>query len=190
MDLTSAQTTWAIIAIVAIVGVLLLIGFSRRAAARKQSNTLREKFGPEYERAVEESKSRKSAEQMLHERQERVESLHLRDLSASQREHYGQWWNQIQTIFVERPAIALAEAERLTTDLMRDRGYPAITPESQVEELSVRHGHLVQRIRHAQDVAQHDTSVEAMRDGMLDYRAVVAELLSVDLRSSQDRESR
>lgn len=190
MELTSEQVTWAVVAAVALIVVIALIVAARRRTQRTQSHALRERFGPEYDRTVESTNDRREAEANLRDRERRAETLQLRDLSADQRQHYGQWWNQVQTIFVERPAIALAEADRLVTDLMRDRGYPATDERTTLEDLSVRHAGLVERLRRAKRAQDGAAGVDSMREAMLDYRAVVAELLSVDLRSAQEREPR
>lgn len=181
---------WLIIGIAALALLIVLLVIARRTDRKREQDELRRKFGPEYEKALEDSKSRRAAEENLRRREERVEHMALRELSAPQRDHYSQWWGQIQSMFVERPAIALTEADRLTTDLMRDRGYPATDRNSTMEDLSVRHAGLVQRLRHASDLNRTGASVEQMREAMLDYRAVVAELLAVDLRTSQERETR
>ena len=190
MNLSNEQLMWLIIGIVALLVLVALLIVASRTDRKRESEELRRKFGPEYEKAVADSKSRKGAEANLRHREERVENLMLRDLTQAQRDHYAQWWTQVQSMFVERPAVALAEADRLTTDLMRDRGYPATDRDSTLEDLSVRHANLVQRLRHANDLSRDERSVDHVREAMLDYRAVVAELLAVDLRTSQERESR
>jgi hypothetical protein len=190
VELTNEQVMWAVIAIVALIAIIIAIFIARSRERSRESDDLRSRFGPEYDRTVESTGDRRQAEDNLRHREERAESLRLRELSTEQRQHYANWWTQVQTMFVERPAIALGEADRLVTDLMRDRGYPATDSDTAMEDLSVQHGNLVQRLRRAKD-AQHDSSgVEPMREAMLDYRAVVAELLAVDLRSAQERESR
>jgi hypothetical protein len=190
VELTNEQWTWLIVAVVALVVIAVVVVLLRNKSQHRQSDELRGRFGPEYDRTVEDSRSRREAEENLRHREERADSLQIRDLSGAQREHYGNWWNQVQSMFVERPAIALAEADRLVTDLMRDRGYPATDTNSALEDLSVRHAGLVERLRRAKGAQHEAAGVDAMRDAMLDYRAVVAELLSVDLRSMQDREPR
>lgn len=57
-------------------------------------------------------------------REERHDELDLRPLSDASRPRYTQQWQEMQSGFVDRPQVAVADADRLVTDLMRERGYP------------------------------------------------------------------
>src|ERR1700728_4270514 len=85
---------------------------------------LRQKFGPEYERAVQKHGSERKAETKLADRQERVEKLKIRDLDPMERERFSKQWESVQSRFVDSPRGAVAEADDLVSSLMKTRGYP------------------------------------------------------------------
>ena len=65
---------------------------------RKRRSTtagLRQKFGPEYERAVQQHGSERKAETKLADRQERVEKLKIRDLDPMERERFSKQWESV-----------------------------------------------------------------------------------------------
>jgi hypothetical protein len=45
-------------------------------------------------------------------------------LSRQARDRYLSSWGELQGRFVDEPSKALAEADRLVSDVMRERGYP------------------------------------------------------------------
>ncbi|MGW6897518.1 hypothetical protein ACWGF2_12865, partial [Streptomyces sp. NPDC054919] len=104
-----------VIAIIVVV-VLIVLAVGVWMAVRRRH--LRERFGPEYERAVESGDSRTAAERDLREREERHEDLDLKRLPLSARQRYAQEWNSVQEHFVDRPQEAVGEADQLVTRLM------------------------------------------------------------------------
>jgi len=71
--------------------LILVIAVLAWAYVRKRRSTtasLRQKFGPEYERTVQRHGSERKAEATLADRQERVEKLNIRDLDPSERERF------------------------------------------------------------------------------------------------------
>ena len=71
--------------------VVLIIAVLAWLYVRKRRSTtedLRQKFGPEYERAVQMHGSERKAEARLADRQERVEKLNIRDLDPMERERF------------------------------------------------------------------------------------------------------
>ena len=74
--------------IVLAVAVILIIAVLAWLYVRKRRSTtagLRQRFGPEYERAVREHGSERKAEAKLTDREKRVEKLNIRDLSPMER---------------------------------------------------------------------------------------------------------
>jgi len=120
MQAGSAAVYWIVGAIVVIAIILIAIAASRRA----RSAQLQRRFGPEYERTVEATGDRSRAERDLAQRQERVRNLHIVELPAGARDRYAEEWRTIQSRFVDDPKGALGEADRLVSNVMRDRGYP------------------------------------------------------------------
>ena len=189
MNLSNEQIVWLITGIASLALFIALLIVGRRGSRVEEPQTLTSKFGPEYDKAVQDSMSRARGHVNVREPQISDEHYALRELSATKRDHYGQWWTHVQTIFVERPAVALVEADRLTADLMLDRGYPVTDRHTSLESLTPRHAHLVRRLRRAHDLSKAAVSAEQMREALLDYRAVVSELLAVDLRTMKERQA-
>ncbi|MFD7493590.1 hypothetical protein ACIA74_26870 [Streptomyces sp. NPDC051658] len=174
------MSTGTLIAIiVAVVVVLLVCALVAWRVARRRH--LKEQFGPEYERLVEEKQSRPAAEHELREREQRHDALEIKPLSATDREKYAQGWSQAQERFVDHPDDAVHEADRLVTALMSERGYPTKGYEQQVSDLSVEHGRTLQNYRTAHEVSdrssRHQATTEELRGAMVHYRALFDELL-------------
>ncbi|MET8405115.1 hypothetical protein, partial [Streptomyces sp900116325] len=144
------MSTGIIVAIVVVVVVLVALAVMVRLAVRRRH--LRERFGPEYERAVESGDSRTAAERDLREREQRHDDLDLKPLPTTARQQYAQEWNGVQEHFVDRPQEAVGEADQLVTRLMKERGYPTEGYEQQVKDLSVEHGRTLEHYRAAHEV--------------------------------------
>src|SRR6202049_488908 len=108
------------------VAILIVAAIAWLYLRKRRSTTadLRQKFGPEYERAVREHGSERKAEAKLADRQERVEKLNIRDLDPMERERFSKRWESVQSRFVDSPKGAVAEADDLVSSLMKTRGYP------------------------------------------------------------------
>lgn len=189
MNLSAEQTVWLItgIALLALFIAVLLIG--RRGNRTSTGVQPQSKFGPDYDKAVQRSHSSSRDLVTLREPAGRSQNPGLRELSSTQRDQYSQWWAHVQTIFAEHPATALTEADRLTTSLMRERGYPALDRNHTLEDLTARHADLVTRLRRAQELSRTGSSMQHRREALLCYRGVIAELLALDLRTSQERQT-
>ena len=94
-----------VIVLVAAVVILIIAVFAWLYAQKRKSTTagLRQKFGPEYERAVQKHGSERKAEAKLADRQERVEKLNIRDLDPMERERFLKRWESVQSRFVDSP---------------------------------------------------------------------------------------
>jgi len=172
----SAGTIVAIVVVVIIVAALIAVG---SLAARRRR--LQQRFGPEYDRAVEGSDSRLKAEAELAEREKRVKGLDLRPIEPAARASYLAQWTRIQEQFVDSPADAVSAAQSLITSVMADRGYPTEDVDQITADLSVDHANTLGRFRTAQDisarVAGGTASTEDLRQAMVHYRALFQELL-------------
>ncbi|MGA9544889.1 MAG: hypothetical protein WBQ85_15035, partial [Candidatus Sulfotelmatobacter sp.] len=92
--------------IVLAVAVILIIALVAWLYVRKRRSTtagLRQKFGPEYDRAVLVHGSGRKAEAKLADRQERVEKLNIRDLDPMEHERFSKQWESVQSRFVDSP---------------------------------------------------------------------------------------
>ncbi|WP_371798503.1 hypothetical protein OG963_04675 [Streptomyces sp. NBC_01707] len=164
--------------VAAVVVIVLVIGVWMAVRRRH----LRERFGPEYERAVESGDSRTAAERDLREREQRHDDLDLKPLPTTARQQYAQEWNSVQEHFVDRPQEAVGEADQLVTRLMKERGYPTEGHEQQVKDLSVEHGRTLEHYRAAHEVnaraGGRQTTTEELRGAMVHYRALFDDLLT------------
>src|ERR1035437_8862548 len=106
--------------------VILIIAVLAWLYVRKRRSTtadLRQRFGPEYQRAVLEHGSERKAEAKLADREKRVEKLKIRDLDPMEHERFSKRWQFVQSRFVDSPKGAGTEADDLVSSLMKNRGY-------------------------------------------------------------------
>jgi len=168
----------AAVVVMLVIGIALAVRWQTQKTAR-----LRERFGPEYDRAVLTHGSAGKAEAKLVRREARVEKLKLRDLSIGQRERFAAGWAQVQSHFVDHPKAAVTEADELVSLLMLERGYPDGAFDQRAADISVNHPRLVQSFRQAHEiearVGKDDASTEDLRVAMVQYRTVFEELIEV-----------
>lgn len=168
-----------IIAIV--VGVLVLAVVGWLVWQRQRSEQLRARYGPEYERTVTQVGDKRRAESELVKRQQRVEQLDIRPLSAEQQSGYLRQWRAVQTRFVDDPKSAVTDADRLVEDVMRTRGYPVSDFDQRAADLSVHHPRVVDNYRSARDIAHRhrrgEATTEDLRQAMVFYRELFEDLL-------------
>jgi len=148
---------------------------------RRRTEQLRSKFGPEYNRALRTDGDPRHAEQLLHERERRVAKLNIKPLNDQQRAEFADEWEHAQARFVDHPEAAVANADVLVQEVMNVRGYPVTDFEQRVADVSVDHPAVVQNYRIAHDIAirheREDVGIEKLREAMLHYRALFADLL-------------
>jgi hypothetical protein len=167
----------AVVVVLAVIAVALLVAAGMRS---RRSQHLRDRFGPEYDRAVEETGDRQQAERQLHERVRRHDELPIRDLDPAARQQYSDEWRAVQSRFVDDPRGAVTAADQLLTRVMRDRGYPAESFEQQVADVSVDHPGGAEAYRRGHDVlasARGQVATDDLRRGMVLYRELFVELV-------------
>jgi hypothetical protein len=168
------MSTGAIIGIV--IAVLVVLAAVAVASGELRRARLRRQFGPEYERLVKQLGSRKKADAELAERQRRVQELGIHELSPEQKASYSGSWTAVQERFVDTPAGAVAAADRLIWDVMRDRGYPADDRNVSMDALSVYHGRSLEGYRQALDLRTEAASTEQLREALIRHRALFRDL--------------
>jgi len=168
------------LAVLAVVVVAAALWYER-GRRRKQ---LRERFGPEYDRTVQDVGATAKAEAILADRARRVERLKLRRLSPDQADAFAAEWRRIQARFVDDPYEAVGEADRLVTEVMAARGYPIEDFDRRAEDLSVDHPVVVENYRTARVLMARrergDASTEELRQAVVNYRALFEDLLEVE----------
>ena len=166
-----------------ILGVLILLAVAGVVWWQiDRSRKMRDKYGAEYERAVEETGgSRAKAEAELHAREKRVQKMEIRPLSGEDRGRYFEAWRRVQAQFVDDPKTAIADADRLLGDIMQARGYPVTDFEQRAADLSVDHPEVVENYRTAHAIAQaHErgkAGTEDLRQAMIHYRELFEDLV-------------
>ena len=176
---------WAVIIAVVVVIILVLV---YSAWQKRRRTALQSKFGPEYGRALNESDNRRQAEKELLERQKRHESLDLKELDPATRERHMQSWSQTQARFVDAPAEAVRDADRLVGQVMTDRGYPMDNFEQRSADISVDHPDVVENYRAAHAISlasdHEQATTEDLRQAMVHYRSLFETLLGTAANSS------
>ncbi|MET7384916.1 hypothetical protein [Streptomyces sp. NPDC005385] len=182
------MSTGVIIALIVIVVAVAVVAAALTLLNRRPpgGRTLRRRFGPEYDRAVDRHDGdTKAAEAELAERVKLHGGLREKALDPADRDRFTAGWAAAQERFVDSPSEAVAEADRLLGDLAGARGFPGVEQyEEQVSALSVHHGHRVHGYRTVHRAAQAGTGrdgtvdTEQMREAMLEARALFEDLMS------------
>lgn len=175
------STTTIVLIIIAVVLLLALLVIGGKAfGRRKERDDVRERFGPEYDR-LERERDPDQAVDELKERQERRERFDIRELDPARRDHFQAQWHDIQREFVDHPSTAVARADALIQDVMRERGYPVEDFEQRAADLSVDHPEVVQHYRQGHDLAARsdadEATTEQLREGFIHYRELFAALV-------------
>jgi len=168
--------------IILVVVAILIVALAAWALSRqRRSQTLREDFGPEYGRAVEEFGNRGRAESELEARRKRVNRLPIRSLTQTEYKQFAAEWTEVQARFVDDPNGSIRDADDLIQHLMHTRGYPVGDFEQRAADISVDHPHVVEHYRTAHGALQswgsRDADTEQLRQALVHYRALFDELL-------------
>jgi hypothetical protein len=174
----SEITLIAVLIVALAAGMAAFLMYRKRRTAR-----LRTQFGgAEYDRAMQQGGNRRNVEAGLDKRTERVEGFHVQTLAAADRARFTESWRGIQARFVDGPAGAVSEADRLLGDVMSMRGYPVSDFEQRAADISVDHPLVLQNYRTAHEIALRQTlgkaSTEDLRQAMVHYRTLFEELVS------------
>lgn len=171
-------TTIILVAIVfLVIGVALAMAFNRV----QQTKRLKERFGPEYERMMNETANKREAEHELAARLARVEGLNIHPLTAEETKRFTRDWEQTQAEFVDGPLTAVQKADRLIREVMSTRGYPMDNFEQRAADISVNYPELVTNYRELHAIAKRSDkekiSTEEMRQAMVHGRVLFHELV-------------
>lgn len=185
--------SWIVIAVVIVVIVVLALIAAASMMRKKRSDRLKGRFGPEYERAVDTAGGQRAAEKELLARERKHNKLDINELTPESRARYLQAWQVTQAGFVDNPAKSVSEADRIVTEVLRERGYPVDDFEQQAATISVDHPAVVEHYRagHILHLAQErgDIGTEAQREAIVHYRALFKELLGSEHESPPHNET-
>ena len=169
------------IIILALVVLAVIGGAAWLWNRRQQTEQLREKFGSEYDYTVSKVGDQRQAEAELEKREERVEALEIQALSPEERSRFLERWKETQARFVDEPAQAVNDADRLIQEAMMESGFPVADFEQRAADISVMHPGVVSDYRAAHEIAMNnergEASTEDLRQAMVHYRSLFEDLL-------------
>jgi hypothetical protein len=172
------------VVVVLIVLVLLIAALAVYLARRRRTQSLQQRFGPEYERTVARAGDRRQAESELAAREHRRRELDIVALEPAVRARYQDAWLRTQGTFVDDPGTAIREADVLVTQVMRDRGYPVDDFEQQAADVSVDHPQVAENYRAAHALSRANerglAGTDDLREAFVLYRSLFAQLLDDD----------
>ena len=165
-----------VIAVVVIIVIAALLVMRKR-----KSDQLKQRFGPEYDRVVQQHGDARHAEAVLSQREKRVDKLSIHLLPGGDRERYAQEWTVVQKRFVDDPSMAVTEADKLVATVMAARGYPMADFEQRASDISVNYPRVVQNYRSAREIVlrhgKGQSTTEDLRQAMVYFRSLFEELL-------------
>lgn len=170
----------ALIVLLVIV-VIAVVAIAFFAVRKQRSEKLRARFGPEYDRVLQQEGNARKAEGVLEFRERRREKFRIRPLSEADKSSFTVRWNEVQSQFVDDPRGAVTVADSLVTEVMQARGYPIGEFEQRAADISVDYPSVVENYRAAHGIAlRHSVgqaSTEDLRQAMVHYRTLFQELL-------------
>jgi hypothetical protein len=184
---------WILIAAIVVIAAVAII-VARSVNSRTRTEGLKERFGPEYERTVDEAGEQRSAEDELAARERKREKLDIVPLTPQAREKYAGRWRTVQSAFVDNPSSALGGADQLVILVMRECGYPIDDFDQRAADISVDHPTVVENYRAAHNISlsqqEGDVGTEKQRQAFVHYRALFEKLLETDKYKDKSQEAR
>jgi hypothetical protein len=181
MDTVNTTMLVLVAVIFLVIGGVLAMAFTRFQRTRR----LKDRFGPEYERAIKEAGDRRLAESELEARVDHVKKLDIRPLSPQETDRFTNEWKVTQAEFVDEPHSAIQKADHLIREVMKERGYPVEDFEQRAADISVDYPDLVSDYRglHLIAIKDEDDEVgtEEMRQAMVHGRALFEDLVQPEM---------
>lgn len=181
---------WIAIAVGAVVALVAVIVAVSMVSFRFKTKRLKQHYGTEYERVMSETGSEKGAVRELTTRERKRDKLDIVPLTPSALSEFTARWQEVQAGFVDDPASAVGVADRLVTEVMRERGYPVDDFDRRAADISVDHPQIVDNYRaaHGIHVAEQHADTEQQREAFVHYRALFEKLLETptDNEASQE----
>jgi hypothetical protein len=170
---------WILIAAVVVVAVVAAVVAISMVSFRMRTRRLKGHYGGEYERLVSETGSEKGAVRELTGRERKRGKLDIVPLTPSALSDFTARWQEVQAGFVDNPATAVGVADRLVTEVMRQRGYPVDDFDRRAADISVDHPQIVDNYRaaHGIHVSEQHANTEQQREAFVHYRALFEKLL-------------
>ncbi len=166
--------------IIVLIVFAVVVAMRRRSARRRRTETLRRRFGDEYDATVDRLGT-KQGEAELEERTRRFRDMELERVSPGSREDSTERWKEIQYRFLEDPAYSVREADHLISGLMRERGFPDGGFDDRARALSMALPELADTYREAyatmRSTEDGNGTVTSMFAAMVQYRGLFEALL-------------
>src|SRR5215472_12864007 len=144
----------ATVVVVMIVAVIVVAALLAGLMMTQRRRRLQRRFGPEYDRLVDQRGSRLRADAELTRRVRRVRRLDIRPLTDEARARYSVQWAGLQEEFVDRPKDAVSVSRVLVTAVLKDRGYPADDRDQVLADLSVGYSGTLEHYRAANQLSE------------------------------------
>ena len=161
----------ALVVIAALIAIGVWLSMRRR-----NTDHLRNRFGDEYDRTLDNAGDRRKAEAALAEREKRVAALDIRPLTDEERSRFSGEWDEVRRIFIDSPVEAVLHADRMLATMMKAKGFPMADFDRRFEDLTVNHGDVARHYRAAHEIAERhnsgNASTEEMRQAMKHYEAL------------------
>src|SRR6202051_367023 len=184
---------WILIAAVAVVVVVAAAVVVSMISFRSKTKRLKQHYGTEYERVVDETGSEKGAVRELTTRERKHDKLDIVPLTPAALSNFTLGWQEVQASFVDNPASAVSAADRLVTEVMRERGYPVDDFDRRAADISVDHPQIVENYRSAHGIhlsqQDGDVSTEQQREAFVHYRALFEKLLESTTENDASQEA-
>jgi hypothetical protein len=182
---------WILVAAAAIVVAVSVVVAASMMRFRTTTKRLKQHYGPEYERLVDETGSEKGAVRELTTRQRKRDKLDIVPLTPSALSDFTARWQEVQAGFVDNPATAVGVADRLVTEVMRQRGYPVDDFDRRAADISVDHPQIVDdyRAAHGIHLSEQHADTEQQRQAFVHYRALFEKLLETPSDSAESQQA-
>jgi hypothetical protein len=189
--------TWLILALV----IVAIVAVAAVLVPRLRSASLSRRFGPEYDRAVEEHGSRRAGEAELRTLERRRKEVELNDLAPADQARFAEQWRAVQLGFVDDPEGTVVDADDLVAQVMAARGYPVDNADERTGMVVADHPRMADDYRRAHAIRRRgdrsEASVDELRDAFQHYRELFSRLLDgaddaddVEVRADDDRDDR
>jgi hypothetical protein len=170
-------TVWVLVGVAIVVALVAYFIYRNRSSA-----ALRDRYGDEYDRTVDDKGSRAKAEAALKEREQRVAKLDIRPLTEPERDTFSREWRNTKAVFVSSPVEAVHHADRLLAEIMQTRGYPMADFDHRYEDLTVEHGEVARHYREGHEIVlrhgKGQASTEDLRQAMVHFEALFDDLVN------------
>jgi hypothetical protein len=184
---------WILIGASVVVVVVVIVVAAVLANRRRRTERLKRHYGGEYERLVSRTGGQQAAEEELIARERKREKLEIVPLQPAARSDFTARWQQVQTRFVDDPATAVGVADRLVTEVMRERGYPVDDFDRRAADISVDHPQIAENYRAAHGIhlsqQRGDVNTEQQRKAFVHYRALFERLLDTNSDNDTPKET-